>query len=235
MAAGRASTWRGGAGAAAPALGGCRARRLLAPLALAAACLGGAGVPRGGFLGGPLRRVAASRTGGQLARRAGSEVNDDKEMLQMLKEWREETPKKPAPPKPAAASAKGFGAPKAVDFSRAVDLEVSSEPRPLRANDAIEELMKRGQAYADPVELGPQQLITIIFTFFSGWRQRNGTAAGDIELTRVQKQIVLQMVQVALATLRSSKDFWPTICAELGAGKDPEMRELVFALTGLRQ
>jgi len=102
------------------------------------------------------------------------------------------------------------------------------------ANGAIRELLWRGQKHADPTELSPQQLIMVFFSFFAQWRQREGIG-GQVDLTKKQKQIVILMIQSTLASVRSGNDFWPTLCAELGAGRDPEVKDLVFALTGRYQ
>jgi len=102
------------------------------------------------------------------------------------------------------------------------------------ANDAIEELMRRGQKNADPASMTPQQLIMVFFSFFAGWRERNGIP-GQVELSDKQKQYVILMIQGTLTTVSAARDFWPMLCSELGAGRDPEVKELVFALTGLRQ
>lgn len=202
--------------------------------------------------------------GALVARHVGEEVSGDADILKKLKEWKktkgqgggkpkgfavvDEAPAAPAPA--AATTATAPAKPKAETkpleppadvpkpISRAamkpVEPEPSGPPLP-RANDAIFELMKRTQEEdVSPAEFTVQQLLSVFFTFFAGWRKRYDIP-GDIELTDKQKQIIVLMVHTHLTSVRAAKDFWPSFCAELGAGRDQEVKELVFALTGLPQ
>eukprot|EP00931_Biecheleriopsis_adriatica_P076333 TRINITY_DN50055_c0_g1_i1.p1 TRINITY_DN50055_c0_g1~~TRINITY_DN50055_c0_g1_i1.p1 ORF type:complete len:231 (+),score=51.32 TRINITY_DN50055_c0_g1_i1:43-693(+) len=154
----------------------------------------------------------------------GSEVTNDSEMLQKLKEWKKTRPKGFAEKKkPSQETSPPPAAPPSPP----------PMPRVLSAYDAVGELVKRGPE-ADPSALSPQQLITVLFAFFAGWRQKNGID-GEIELSETQKQMVVLMVQSHLQMVNSAKDFWPSLCAELGSTRDPESKELLFTLAGVRQ
>lgn len=207
----------------------------------------------------PVWRGAASATARQAAK--GTEVSDDKEMMERIKEWKktraagakgfgakpvekpgEQTavaatavasPPAPAAPAPAAAAP---AMPAAAAKMAAAEQSSPSAPlgRELSANDAISELLRRAQQDASPAELTPQQILMVFFNFFAGWRHRN-KIPGELDLTTRQKQLVILMIQSHLTYVRAAKDFWPMLCAELGAGKDPEVKELLFALTGVPQ
>jgi len=185
---------------------------------------------------------------GRWAGAAGSgravEVSDESDMLNQLREWKRakkdgakppaSSPKpaqqEPAPVSVSEGSVSSSPAPKA-------PAEPMAQPAPapvsksVSANDAIAELLAMGQQKADPTKLSPQQLVAVFFTFFVGWRERHDVA-GDIELTQRQKQTVVLIIRGALSTIRAANEFWPSVCAELGSSRDPEMRELMFALTG---
>ncbi|CAE8734116.1 unnamed protein product, partial [Polarella glacialis] len=98
--------------------------------------------------------------------------------------------------------------------------------------EAVRDLLRRGQEDASPAALTPQQVIMVFFAYFSGFRERNNIA-GDIDLSTKQKQMVVLMIQSNLMQANSAKDFWPLLCAELGSGKDSEVKQLLFDLTGL--
>jgi len=147
----------------------------------------------------------------------------------------------PLPAEPSAAATGAAAAAKAAAEQSPAPAPAPRQPAPSpektfpkTANGAIEELLWRGQKYANPSELSPQQIIMVFFRFFANWRQREGIG-GEVELNKKQKQIVILMIQSNLAYVKSGKDFWPTLCAELGAGRDPEVKDLVFALTGMYQ
>ncbi|CAJ1380834.1 unnamed protein product [Effrenium voratum] len=152
---------------------------------------------------------------------AGVEVSGDAEMLKKLKAPAKEAKAKaapappPAPPSPPAP-------------------EPAPEPAPPvmpKALDAVSELLQRGQEEVNPLEFTPQQLIRVFYAFFQGWRQRHGLP--PMELSNKQQQLVALLIQGNLALVNSANEFWPRVCAELGSPRDPEAKELLFALTGL--
>lgn len=152
-------------------------------------------------------------------------------MVRKLKEW-----KKMAKAGKGPGKQQGFGASQSVSEPAAPAPAPTppSPPRATTANDAISELMRRGQEDADPSKLTPQQIVMVFFSFFAGWRKRNGILS-PMQLTPQQKQLVFLLIQGSLGSVSAARDFWPTLCAELGSGKEPEVRELIFALTGMRQ
>jgi len=135
----------------------------------------------------------------------GFEASNEGQIIQKLKEWKKAkksgggfAPPAPAPATPASKAA----APKVSEISPAYVPE-ESVPRALTARDAIGEMLKRGQADANPIELSPQQLIVVFLTFFRGWRTRAGIP-GDLELTDMQRQMVILLIQGSLDTINSS-------------------------------
>lgn len=174
----------------------------------------------------------------------GKEVVDDRELLDKIKAWKKTRPKKKSKgfsaEKPKEEAAPAAAAPPkiravAAEAPTPVVEEEPPAPEPIRMptrHEAIAELLRRTQKDADPQAYSPQQLIAIFFAFFSGFRERHGIS-GPIDISPQQKQMLVLIIQGALGTVTSSKDFWPQVCAELANDNDPEMRELVTALTGL--
>ncbi|CAJ1461004.1 unnamed protein product, partial [Effrenium voratum] len=175
---------------------------------------------------------------GRCARGQSVEVSGDAEMLKKLKEWKKKRgsgfgPGK-APKAPAKeAKAKAAPAPPPAPPSPPAP-EPAPEPAPPvmpKALDAVSELLQRGQEEVNPLEFTPQQLIRVFYAFFQGWRQRHGLP--PMELSNKQQQLVALLIQGNLALVNSANEFWPRVCAELGSPRDPEAKELLFALTGL--
>eukprot|EP00930_Biecheleria_cincta_P003737 TRINITY_DN104664_c0_g1_i1.p1 TRINITY_DN104664_c0_g1~~TRINITY_DN104664_c0_g1_i1.p1 ORF type:complete len:213 (+),score=39.69 TRINITY_DN104664_c0_g1_i1:37-675(+) len=165
----------------------------------------------------------ASRGRGLLTLRQagfGTDIGDDT-FAQRIKEW-----KKTRPPEPE----------KAEKPAAPPEEPQQAEPEPpvsrqLSQLDAVGQLLKIGEREGVVPGISAQQTIMLIFSFFRGFRDRNGM--GDIELDERQKQLLIVKVQFHLSIVGSMKAFWVSFCSDLGS-KSPEMRDLLFGLTGLR-
>mmetsp|Transcript_76086 Transcript_76086/g.122905 ORF Transcript_76086/g.122905 Transcript_76086/m.122905 type:complete len:233 (+) Transcript_76086:61-759(+) len=220
-----------------------RSRGRRSPIVLLPLCLAVISLPQAAgpdFVGLRQARAAAqlpfssSKPGSFVVRFAGTggEVSDDLEMIRKLKDWKANKAAS------APSSTKGFGS--STPSASATPAKAPAEPPAAPAApkimttqfEAVRDLLRRGQEDASPAALTPQQVIMVFFAYFSGFRERNNIA-GDIDLSTKQKQMVVLMIQSNLMQANSAKDFWPLLCAELGSGKDLEVKQLLFDLTGL--
>mmetsp|Transcript_21882 Transcript_21882/g.75250 ORF Transcript_21882/g.75250 Transcript_21882/m.75250 type:complete len:241 (+) Transcript_21882:76-798(+) len=189
--------------------------------------------------------AAASRS--RVAREAsakGTQAVDDADMIKQLRAWKAAGGGKKgfgddaAPPEPPKKTAKSYSS---RDFAAAPAEESFNAPptsntrsSSATTQEAIGELARLGQQEAQPDQLSPQQLIMVFLTFWAGWRQRNGIPT-DIDLNPKQKQTVVLLIQMTLARIGSSAEFWPFVCSELGQSREPAMKDLLAGLTGRPQ